>query len=288
MRISTKNLDSGVESAFWAAYVASQTFQTPGGQNPVWRHAGAWWKSYGGEVKRGLGAMALACGGLFGAAAATGSPVLDWAFGAALAGSGGVSLWWFLRNMHTLDAAELRVFLPAMELSRAERLYGDCVLMLMESDATYGERAARETIKQLNSLLATNRQLEEQRAGLVAALGRMLVEEADQERDQIAGRLSKASDEIEREALRQSLALCESRLENGRALLPGLRRIEAQQEVVIQTLLAVQSSLARLQIAPKAAGTPEIDEVSRTVAGITAQTRGVEDAVAEVLTVRSG
>ena len=57
--------------------------------------------------------------------------------------------------------------------------------------------------------------------------------------------------------------------------------------MIIQTLLSVQSSLARLQVAPKAVSRPELEEVTRTVAGINAQTRAVEQAVEEVLTVRN-
>jgi hypothetical protein len=287
MRISTKNLDPNVQSAFWSAFYSSQTMKSRADASAMGKHFGVWWKGYGGEIKRGLGIMALACGGLFGLAAATGSPAADTAFGVAVAGSGLTSAWWFARNYHSLDPDELRVFLPTMELSRVERIYCECVLMLMESESSYGERAARDMIRQLNGLLSTDKLLAEQRESLLAALGKSSVDEAESERAELARRLDVARDSIEREALKQSLALCESRLENGRAMLPGVRRIEAQQEVILQTLLSVQSSLARLQVAPKAVSRPELEEVTRTVAGINAQTIAVEQAVEEVLTVRS-
>jgi hypothetical protein len=51
--------------------------------------------------------------------------------------------------------------------------------------------------------------------------------------------------------MQQSLAMCEKRLQDVRALAPSIERLEAQKEVLHQTLMTIQASVVRLQAAPR-------------------------------------
>lgn len=63
-------------------------------------------------------------------------------------------------------------------------------------------------------------------------------------------------------------------------------RLDDQCEVIEQTLLSVQASVSRLQVAPTALTAPDVEEVKRVVGEITHQTRAVEDAVQQVMAIR--
>jgi hypothetical protein len=94
-------------------------------------------------------------------------------------------------------------------------------------------------------------------------------------------------DERARADLSQSLAICEERLRNARELDPLIERLDAQREVVIQTMLSVQSSVSRLQIAPSALTAPDVADVRRVIGEVNVQTKAVEDAVQQVMALRA-
>jgi hypothetical protein len=93
---------------------------------------------------------------------------------------------------------------------------------------------------------------------------------------------------VAREAIGQSLELLEERLKDAGALQPGLERVEAQQEVIEQTFGSVQAALSRMKVAPSRIDPPDIQELRRSVVQVRDQTRAVEQAVEEVLTVQAG
>ena len=61
-----------------------------------------------------------------------------------------------------------------------------------------------------------------------------------------------------------------------------------EQEVIRQTLSSVQSSLARMKVAPDALTAPDISVIQSSISEVTGQTRAVEQAVQEVMSIRSG
>jgi hypothetical protein len=103
----------------------------------------------------------------------------------------------------------------------------------------------------------------------------------------LAARIAKVEDPQARQDLTQSLTMCDERLHNARELSPLLERLDAQCEVIEQTLLSVQASVSRLQVAPTALSAPDVEEVKRVVDQVTAQTQAVEDAVQQVMSLHS-
>ena len=94
--------------------------------------------------------------------------------------------------------------------------------------------------------------------------------------------------EAARRAIEQSIELLETRCQVAQTLQPSLERVEAQQEVILQTLASVQSSLARMKVAPAALTAPDIAVIQSSISEVTGQTRAVEQAVQEVMSIRSG
>jgi hypothetical protein len=103
----------------------------------------------------------------------------------------------------------------------------------------------------------------------------------------LAERITEVQDPQARKDLTQSLAMCDERLCKARELSPLLERLDAQWEVIEQTLLSVQGSVSRLQVAPTAITAPDVEEVKRVVSQVTTQTQAVEDAVQQVMALRS-
>lgn len=175
--------------------------------------------------------------------------------------------------------------------SRAEKLYVDAVLTLVKTDPAHlgGEGAARDILCQLNALLDGSHVVEKGRAEVRAAQGARPVEELEAEVTALYRQSEAATDSLARATLRQSADIARARLESIRSLSGIAERLDAQQEVVCQTLASVQTALARMRVAPSpAADAAHVQEVSETVSRINAQTRAVEQAVQEVMSLRGG
>ncbi|HEV2472693.1 MAG TPA: hypothetical protein VGS41_08520, partial [Chthonomonadales bacterium] len=74
--------------------------------------------------------------------------------------------------------------------------------------------------------------------------------------------------------------------ENARAFERSIERINAQQEAILQTLSSAQSALARMHLA-READSAATEEIAGVVARMNAQTTAVEQAVQEVMSLRS-
>lgn len=86
----------------------------------------------------------------------------------------------------------------------------------------------------------------------------------------------------------QSSALCSQRLLAARALGPVRDQAEAQQELTLQALASVQAGLSRMAVAGSVAVDADVGELHRTVTQVNEQTRAVEDAVNEIISIRAG
>ena len=202
---------------------------------------------------------------------------------------------WRSRFMHPIRQLERNVTLeemtqvfPILRLTRAERVYCDALQMLArtETDSTT-EHAMRDAMRQLNDLMKNGRLLESRRANLIAIKGMNVLNELQAEYGALGRKLDAATDAVTRQSIQQSLQMCAARLENSRNIEQSLERLNAQQEAIVQTLATTLSAMARLQAAPDVRAEAAANEIAETVAQMNRQTYAVEQAVEEVITLRS-
>ena len=245
---------------------------------------------------RALGAAFLpsVAGTAVGWAIASGTPTAGLVAGLSVWAMGtGVGVWWTKRATprerlrNTVQLEEMRSVLPLLTLTRAERVYCDALLLLARTDATTeAENTLRSTLRQLNDLLTSSRQLEHRRATLLPLLGQHAISELETEFQALGARLDQATDGITRSMIQQSLLMCATRIENARAFAQGLERLNAQQEAIVHTLSSALSAMARLQILSDPQTEVAAQEIAQTVASMSRQTRSVEQAVEEVMSLR--
>jgi hypothetical protein len=186
-----------------------------------------------------------------------------------------------------LAAADLRAVAEKADLSRAEREYLLAAAALVNAASLLGPTMLADLVRQLNHLVRSDRQLEAQHRQVVPALGSASPAEMEAERDDLLRRREKAPDAGTREALERSLALCNGRLESAAAIAPVIASVEAQRDVVYQTLASVQSALLRMTAAPSAPVQAGVQEILTSAAQVTADTCAVEEAVQEVVALRT-
>jgi hypothetical protein len=187
------------------------------------------------------------------------------------------------RNLNVVHPDLLAGWLPHLELGRAERAYCETLALLAKPGLHVSEQTGREVLAELNRLMALSRRLDEQRSELQA--GATDVERIEAERADVAGQLAGATDPAARANLERSLALCETRLQNAQALRPAVQQLDAQRELIAQTLAAIQSTLTRQESAHRALTAPDVDEIQRRLAEINSEARAVESAVQEVISL---
>jgi hypothetical protein len=209
-------------------------------------------------------------------------------------GGTGAGIWWTSRVTHKRSLQyevlldEMRAVFPLLSLTPAERAYCDTLLLVARMDPNQeARRTIRQTIKQLNELMESSRQLETRRQSLLPVLGSNVIAELEAEYSSLDRRLEQAQDSLTRQSLQQSLQMCATRLENARAFEQALERINAQQEAIVHALKSAQSALARMQVAPSPQTEMAAHEISETVEQMNQQTHAVEQAVQEVMTLRT-
>ena len=97
-----------------------------------------------------------------------------------------------------------------------------------------------------------------------------------------------AGDPATRDALAHSLELARETLNTTEALHVVRGRIEAQQEAILHAFTGLRATLGRLRLASTALQSPDLSQIRETTARIHGQSRAVEDAVQEVIAIRSG
>lgn len=208
-----------------------------------------------------------------------------------LAGSSAGVMMALNANRSTLTSSisleEMRAVFPNLPMSRAERIYCDTLLLLARLDTRpEAEVSIRETLRQLTDLVVTSRQLEERRRALIPVLGTNPVRELEKEYGELGRRYDQTTDSLAKQAIKQSLEMCASRLENARAFEAGLERLKAQEEAILQTLSSAQTALARMQILSE----PQIEltaqQIAENVTEMNRQTYAIEQAIEEVMTIR--
>jgi hypothetical protein len=187
----------------------------------------------------------------------------------------------------SVAAEELRCLSQGVELGWSGKVYLDTVCALMEAGGQVADDVGLSILRAAGDLLEQARYVGVRLERLRAAASASSVADLEVERDRLAERAAQAVDPQARSDLSQSLSMCEERLRNARTLEPLIERLDAQREVIHQTLLSVQSSVSRLQVAPAALAAPDVEEVQRVLDQVTAQTKAVEDAVQEVMSLRA-
>lgn len=192
-------------------------------------------------------------------------------------------------NRQLTEHADVEVLRNAgelLELTPAERLYCSGVASLIEAEEALSEVTRSEILAQLNELLASYRKLDGPVRQHLAARGNQPIEGLESELAELVRRRDLASDSTARATMDQSIMLCSQRLADARALAPAREQAEAQQELILQALASVHASLSRMAAADSAAVQTRMGELQRTVSRVNEETRAVEDAVNEVLTLR--
>jgi hypothetical protein len=181
----------------------------------------------------------------------------------------------------------LRAVLPLVAKSPVEVMYVGALLRLVEQESLLGDSVSRGLLTQMNALLKSSGEISQQQEGIRASISDQSLAEIEAMRDDLTARVEQSKDSQARETLRQTLLLCESRLARAVALAPLKERLEAQQEMIRQTLASVGESLAGLRIAPQAVREPQLETVRETLEQIQRQTRSIEQAVQEVMALRA-
>lgn len=187
-----------------------------------------------------------------------------------------------------LQTENMRDVFASISLTRAERVYCDVLMFLARAQPNEAtQQTMRETLGQLNVLVESSRQLEEQRLALLPLLGANVVPELRAEFDRLNQRLEATNDPITRSSLEQSRRMVVSRIEDAHNLQTGLERLNTQQEAVTQTLSSALSSLGRMQITSNPNTEFAMSDIADSVTHMNQQTVAVEHAVEEVLTLRA-
>jgi hypothetical protein len=187
-----------------------------------------------------------------------------------------------------VNADVMRAAAQLVALSRAEQLYCEAVAALVDAEAALGEAVQRDMLRHLNELLETYRKLEAPLRRHRAASGGAAVEELQRDLASLQQRRAAQENEAARETMDQSIALCSRRLETALALEPAREQAEAQQELILQTLASVQSSLVSIHASPAAPPAAGVEGLQESVLQVSRQARATEEAVAEVLGLRAG
>ena len=249
------------------------------------------WKGLGWRMLGAATLGAVVVGGTVALSGANGAAIGGLTFmGAYLSaistGVGSMLMTKFGRNV-SVSAEELRALSTGLELGKSEMVYLETVCALLEAGDNISDQTGQDILSTLDTLLEQARYVNDRRERLRKATGAESAADLAEQRERLAVRIARVEDPQARQDLTQSLAVCDERLRNARELSPLLERLDAQCEVIEQTLLSVQASVSRLQVAPTALSAPDVEEVKRVVDQVTAQTQAVEDAVQQVMSLRS-
>jgi hypothetical protein len=174
--------------------------------------------------------------------------------------------------------------LQAVAQTRAEKAY----LEILTDIAKLPQGERRKLLAPLNTLLDTHIQLAQWERELLTI--QISPETLRQEAINLVQKAKNATDPTTRDAFLQSARLAEERL----GVLPQIetmsQRLQAQQELIYQTLLSQQMALRRGKVAVQSVQLAETNRettsLSDTATRLHQQSQSIEDAVQELLTVR--
>lgn len=201
------------------------------------------------------------------------------------------------RDDRDYQRALLRIALPLVAKTRAETLYSEFVQSLRKSPDGGGATPPLELLRHANLLMDSSHVIERALEDLKTVLGGETQFSLEAERRKLLRRAEEAADPAARDALLRGAELCAARAETAGRFAALSERLNAQQEVICQTLASLHTSAAHARLAPNlaaaaaattgAGGLPQM-EVQEAVAEIQRHARAVEEAVQEVAALRAG
>lgn len=249
------------------------------------RHIGIWSKRYGAKLLIGIFAwLAAMVGGAVAMRAIfdTKSASAFWVLAMFVVGFIACIVA-YKQNLRTVHVDELENLMPVLDLNPIQRAYAQAVVLAADNDAL-SEDERSETLRHLKTLMDEEERLSSYRRALAAADGEASDEAMHDERSRIQELLASTSDPIATGALQRSLEILEHRAEYRSLIQPSRERVDAQLELIRQTLCGVRDSLARLKASPQGLQVDSLDVggLRANVEQIYQQTRAIETAVAEV------
>lgn len=242
----------------------------------VMEHQGVWMKEYGPEVLRqSIAPVLLLFGSVAMAMMRMPKPFIA---GAAL-----LAIFWLVavlcfktvRNLREITASELETLLPELKFEGVGRAYAEAVLAVGKAQGL-SEEMRSETLQELKRVMNEHERIESARSRLIlTAEGRAsLVEEVER----LRGKVEKAQDAEARATYEEGFEIAQARLaatDNQAAL--G-ERLEAQAELLRQSVLRVRDTLALPYVETPSEG----GALREALAGVRSRAEAVERAVKEV------
>ncbi|AIE86810.1 hypothetical protein [Fimbriimonas ginsengisoli] len=196
----------------------------------------------------------------------------------------GIAIFYFgyQFNKRRITIDEFRALVPGLELTSTQRAYAEAAMVLSEIPL---HSATKDDLwAQLNRLVD-----EEARLLAVRARGAVVETTPDAiaaERGEILSRLDAATDPVSRDALQRSLEICESRFRASRDLSLVVQRVDAQLELISQSMRSMRDTLLRLQSVPAETGVGiDLTPLRETVEHAHRHAVALEAAVGEVQTL---
>lgn len=188
----------------------------------------------------------------------------------------------YQKSRKRLSTEELSALLPALDLSPVQRAYSEAALVLCSLNLP-GE-TADDVWKQLNRLVDEEMRLRSVRER--GAIGLSAPAQVTSEMEDIRKRLDQTNDPMTREALERSLEICQERLQSVQDLSLVVERVDAQLEMLAQSMRGMRDTLQRLSTAPTDASLGlDLQPLRDTVEHASRHTQALEAAVNEVQTL---
>jgi len=267
----------------------TQQYAWSGPSNSVPEHAKAirayqslWMKQYGKGCFAWFAFYAIAFVGAIAIKPMLGDPSVNFAVLSVLAVGLLHAYQGYQRSRKRLSTDELAALLPSLDLSPVQRAYSEAALVLCSLKLT--EETADDVWKQLNRLVDEETRLRSLRER--GAVGLSTPAQVSSETEEIRKRLEQTNDPVTREALERSLEICQGRLQSVRDLSLVVERVDAQLEMLAQSMRGMRDTLQRLSTAPSDAGLGlDLQPLRDTVEHASRHTQALEAAVNEVQTL---
>lgn len=185
----------------------------------------------------------------------------------------------YQRSRKRLTTEELEAVLPALDLSPVQRAYSEAVLAL--SRLNLPEETADDLWKQLNQLVDEEARLRSVRERV--EVGPSTPAQVSAEMDDIRKRLDQTHDPEAREALERSLEICQRRRQSVEDLSLVVERVDAQREMLAQSMRGMRDTLQHLGTTPGGAGSGlDLQPLRDTIEHASRHTQALEAAIDEV------
>lgn len=260
---------------------SGQTGSTPAEQRALVSHQAVWWKEKGPSLMVGFFAFGASIIGIAALKPILGKPATGIVFLLIMFGWLAMMAYGFSRKKRTLSTQALATLMPALELTSIQRHYAESLLALAEIEMPDEQR--QEVLAQLNRLMDEEARLIRLRD--CGAGTPVTIQAVAHERDELRAKLDAATDPLTRDALAQSLEICQGRVKAAEELSLVGQRVDAQFELIGQAIAGVRDSLLRLHASPVQSISLDLDNVRASVEQAHRHAAALEAAVAELQTI---